>query len=197
MKGHSGVLVGGWLLIFWTSDASSSILSVQLLPWRPCESGQQDLKLTFISFQRGKRLSNRGTLTLIILSTGGQDREVDQACLHSHRFIAIEKVVILSGDWASGRQANSPLVYLHGSILTRRGTRDWSCGALRRSIVNSRIGRHYCFSTLVEQVVPLWNVLLRHVLLKVGLLMGDVSLEALKVLALKVYLFLYPLLRGS
>ena len=118
MKGHSGVFAGGWLPIFWTSDASSSILSVQLLPWRPRKSSPQDLKLTF--FQRGRCLSNGGFLTLPILSTGGRDREVGQACLHSHRIIAIEKVVILSGDWASGRQANSPLIYLHGRVLTRR-----------------------------------------------------------------------------
>ena len=50
-KGHSGVFAGGWLPVFWTSDASASISSVQLLPWRPCGSSQQDLKLTF--FQRG------------------------------------------------------------------------------------------------------------------------------------------------
>ena len=182
MKGHSRVFAGGWLPIFWTSNASSSVSSVQLLPWRPRESGQQDLKLTF--FQRGKHLSNGGTLTLSILSTGGRDHEVGQACLHSHHFIAIEKVVILPGDWASGRQANSPLVYLHG--------RDWSRGTLRRRVIGSGIGRHHRFSTLVKWVVPLWNVLLRHVLLKVGLLVGDASLEALKVLAPKVYL-LYPL----
>ena len=105
-KGHSGVFAGGWLPVFWTSYASSSVSSVQLLPWRPRGSGQQDLKLTF--FQRGRCPSNGGFLTLPVLSTGGRDREVGQACLHSHRIIAIEKVVILSADWASGRQANNP-----------------------------------------------------------------------------------------
>ena len=119
-KGHPGVFTGGWLPVFWTSDASSSISSVQLLPWRPRERGRQDLQLTFFSFQRGKCLSDRGTLTLPVLSTGGRDCEVSQVCLHSHRLILIEKIVILSGDWASGRQANSPLVHLHGSVLTRR-----------------------------------------------------------------------------
>ena len=119
MKGHPGVFAGGWLPIFWTSIASSSISSVQLLPWRPHKRGQQDLQLTFFSFQRRKCLSNGGTLTLPILSTGGRDCEVGQACLHSHRLMPIEKVVILSGDWASGRQANSPLIHLHGSVLTR------------------------------------------------------------------------------
>ena len=94
-KGHPGVFTGGRLPIFWTSDSSSSILSVQLLPWRPHERGQQDLQLTFFSFQRGKCLSDRGTLTLPILSTGGRDCEVSQACLHSHCLILIVKIVIL------------------------------------------------------------------------------------------------------
>ena len=120
MKGHPGVFAGGWLPVFWTSDASSSVWSVKLLPWRPCERGQQDLQLNFFSLQRGKCLGNGGTLTLSSLSTGGRDCEVGQAYLHSLRLILIEKIVIFSGDWASGRQANSPLVYLHGSVLTRR-----------------------------------------------------------------------------
>ena len=118
-KGHPRVFAGGWLPIFWTSDASSSICSMKLLPWRPRERGQQDLQLNF-SLQRGKCLGNGGTLTLPGLSTGGRDCEVGQACLHSLCLILIEKIVIFSGDWASGRQANSPLIYLHGSVLTRR-----------------------------------------------------------------------------
>ena len=120
MKGHPRVFAGGRLPVFWTSNASSSVSSVQLLPWRPHERGQQDLQLTFFSFQRGKYLSDGGTLTLPILSTEGRDCEVSQVCLHSHHLILIEKIVILSGDWASGRQAYSPLFHLHDNILTRR-----------------------------------------------------------------------------
>ena len=119
-----------------------------------------------------------------------------QVSLHPHCIVAIEQAVILSGDRTS-RWANSPLVYLHGKVLTGSGIRDWSCGTLRWSVVSSGNGRYLLFSTLVEQVIPSWVVLLRHVLLKVGLLMGDAPLEALKVLAMKVHLLLYPSLIES
>ena len=109
MKGHSRVFAGGWLPIFWTSDRLLDIRSsVQLLLWRPRERGLHDLQLNFFAFQRGRCLSKGGALTLPNLSTGGRDHEVGQACLHSHRLILIEEIVVLSGDWASGRQANGP-----------------------------------------------------------------------------------------
>ena len=76
MKGHSGVFTGGWLPVFWTSDASSSGSSVQLFPWRPRERGQQDLQLNSFAFQRGRCLNNGGALTLPDLFTGGRDCEV-------------------------------------------------------------------------------------------------------------------------
>ena len=121
MKGHSRVFIGGWLPVSWTSDHLWDIgSSVQLLLWRPRERGLQDLQLDFFAFQRGRCLNDRGTFTLPDLSTGRQDCEVGQACLHFHCLILIEEIVILSGDWASGRQADGPLIHLHGSVLSRR-----------------------------------------------------------------------------
>ena len=121
MKGHSTVFAGGWFPVFWTSDHLLDIgSSVQLLLWRPCETGLQGLQLNFFVFQRGRCLNDGGTLTLPDLSTGRRDCEVGQACLHFHHLILIEEIIILSGDWASGRQADGPLVYLNGSILIRR-----------------------------------------------------------------------------
>ena len=121
MKGHSRVFIGGWLPISWSSDHPRDIgSSVQLLLWRPLEGGLQDLQLDFFAFQRGRCLNDGGALTLPDLSTGRQDCEVGQTCLHFHHLILIEEVIILSGDWASGRPVDSPLVHLHGSVLTRR-----------------------------------------------------------------------------
>ena len=121
MKDHSRVFIGGQLPASWSSDSLRDIgLSVQLLLWRPRERGLQDLQLDFFAFQRGRCLNNRGALTLPDLSTRRRDCEVGRACLHSHRLILIEEIIILSGDWASGRNDDSPLIHLHGSILPRR-----------------------------------------------------------------------------
>ena len=76
--------------------------------------------LNFFTFQRGRCLSDGGVLTLPDLSTGRRDCEVGQACLHFHRLVLIEEVIILSRDWASRRLADGPLVHLHGSVLTMR-----------------------------------------------------------------------------
>ena len=121
MKGHSRVFIGGWLPVSWSSDRLQDIgSSVQLLLWRPHERGLQDLQLDSFAFQRGRCLNDRGALTLPDLSTGRRDCEVGQACLHFHRLILIEEIIVLSGDWTSGRQANGPLVHLHGGIFPRR-----------------------------------------------------------------------------
>ena len=194
MKGHSRVFVGGWLPVSWSSDRLWDIgSSVQLLLWRPHERGLQDLQLDFFAFQRGRCLDDGGALTLPDLSTGRQDCEVGQACLHSHRLILVKEIIILSGDWASGRHDDGPLVHLQGSILPMRCVRNWSHSTPRRSIVGCGIRRPHHFSTLVERVIAPGNILLRRVLLKVGLFLRDASPEALKILVSKVYLLLHPL----
>ena len=136
MKGHSGVFVGGQLPASWSSDSLRDFgSSVQLLPWRPRERGLQDLQLDFFIFLRGRCLNDGGALTLPDLSARRRDCEVGQACLHSHCLILIEEIIILLGDWASGRHNDSPLVHLHGSVLPRRCVLDWSRGTPRRSVV--------------------------------------------------------------
>ena len=57
MKGHSRVFVGGRLPASWSSDSLQDFgSSVQLLLWRPCERGLQDLQLDFFVFLRGGAL---------------------------------------------------------------------------------------------------------------------------------------------
>ena len=212
MKGHSGVFTGGRLPIFWSSGSSSHVLSVQFLPWRPHGGGLEDhLPLNVqvmwrrskrtasqsLFYQREKRLHDGGFLPLPILSTGGRDRQVGQAHLHPNCITAREQIVILPGDRASQRWANTPFVHLHGMVFTRRGIGDWSQGALGRSVISSWGGSHLCLCTLVEQVVTFGDVLPRRVLLKVGFLLGNVFLEAFKVFTPHIYFLLYPLSRGT
>ena len=194
MKDQSRVLTGGGFLVFGhrivfqTSDHWCNFFSGGHVKEVP-----RTYNLNYFTFLGGRYLHDRGVLTLSDLSAGRRDCEVGQACLHFHCLILIEEIIVLSGDWARGRQADGPLIHLHGWILTRRGAGNWSHGMLRRSVVNSGIRRHHHISTLVEWVATLWYVLFRHVLLKVGLLVGDASLEVLQLLVSEVYFFLHPL----
>ena len=76
----------------------------------------------------GECLLIGGFLALAIWVSQGQDREVCQVRLHPNRLITCQQIVILAGDGARQKWANTIVIHLHvlGLVLSWRGIRGWS-----------------------------------------------------------------------